>query len=496
MILSMLLWGCAVTRHPTETFAPASAQDRDAVDWAAVLDNPTPISVEHILSADTVGKTEGLVNLDHPDAQAAGLEKGEQPIVIAAHLLRHPEHGTFLFDSGVATDADGRLVAGGLVRKGFPVDIKRTTDTLGEIDGVFISHMHIDHVLGLSGVPDATVYTGPGEAAAKRGGNALLRRTIDMQLGERGPIQEIDFSGGNAADVFGDGSLWALHVPGHTPGSVAYLVNAADGPVLLVGDACHTTWGWENSVEPGHYSSDIPQSVGQLDWLIALTEAHPQISVAVGHNLPPIAGEAPPADAHTQHVHEGAMQHRFDDVEHWAQRFDAPERDAWQKPAALVEALGIEEGQAVADIGAGTGYFLPHLAAAVGASGTVYAVDVEPSMVNHMTRRAHQAGLMQVQALLGEFDDPKLAAESTDLLLMVNTYHHVSERVAYFSNLRAAARPGGRLVIVDFTLDTERGPPPAHRLSPETVTAELSEAGWTPAGALDILDDQYVLIFE
>ncbi|MFT4979355.1 MAG: ubiquinone/menaquinone biosynthesis C-methylase UbiE, partial [Myxococcota bacterium] len=187
---------------------------------------------------------------------------------------------------------------------------------------------------------------------------------------------------------------------------------------------------------------------------------------------------------------------RFNDVARWSAVFDSPERDAWQRPEALIAAIDIPVGAAVADIGAGTGYFLPHLAAAVGGEGTVYAVDVESSLINHMTRRALSAGLMQVKPILGTFDDAHLPEGSVDRVLMVNTYHHVAEREDYFRRLQGAMRPGGQLIVVDFTLDTERGPPVSHRLAPDVVTAELGAAGWTAAGAVDVLPDQYVLIFE
>jgi glyoxylase-like metal-dependent hydrolase (beta-lactamase superfamily II) len=83
--------------------------------------------------------------------------------------------------------------------------------------------------------------------------------------------------------VLGDGSLWALWTPGHTPGSTAYLARTPSGPVLLVGDACHTTWGWDHDVEPGSYSGDVPRSRTSLDHLQRLVAEHPSIDVRVGH---------------------------------------------------------------------------------------------------------------------------------------------------------------------------------------------------------------------
>jgi len=95
-------------------------------------------------------------------------------------------------------------------------------------------------------------------------------------------------------DVFGDGTVWALAVPGHTPGSTAYLARTPTGPVLLVGDACHTAWGWENGVEPGKFSADLPKSADSLARLKRLVARHPEIDVRLGHQaLPPKAGAVP-----------------------------------------------------------------------------------------------------------------------------------------------------------------------------------------------------------
>lgn len=192
------------------------------------------------------------------------------------------------------------------------------------------------------------------------------------------------------------------------------------------------------------------------------------------------------------------MQHRFDDPEKWAKVFDDPERDAWQKPADLVGALQIAPGATVADIGAGTGYFNPHLAKAVGPDGTVLAVDIEQSLVDHMAERAKKESTPQVKPQLGAMDDPKLPTDAVDLVLLVDTYHHIGDRIAYFGKVKEAMKDGGRLAIVDFKKDADIpvGPPPSHRLAEDKVQAELEKAGWTAKGSLDVLPYQYVLVFE
>lgn len=196
--------------------------------------------------------------------------------------------------------------------------------------------------------------------------------------------------------------------------------------------------------------------------------------------------------------HGATVHHRFDDAARWSQVFDDPARDAWQKPSELVAALGIVPGSTVADVGAGTGYFNPHLAAAVGPEGTVLAIDIEPTLVAHMTERAAREGTPQVEPRLGAADDPGLRRREADLVMLVDTYHHVSDRVAYFSRLRKGVDKDGRLVIVDFRadVDTPVGPPREHRLPEATVREELDAAGWTWTGSVDLLPHQYVLVFE
>lgn len=191
------------------------------------------------------------------------------------------------------------------------------------------------------------------------------------------------------------------------------------------------------------------------------------------------------------------VSHRFDEVDRWVKVFDDPARDEWQKPEVLVAALGIPKKAVVADIGAGTGYFNPHLAAAVGRRGRVIAVDVERSLVDHMVRRAVAEGTPQVEPRLGRFEDPGLLPGEADLILMVDTYHHIDRRKDYFARLRAALAPGGRLVIVDFKQgELPVGPPPDHRIAPEVVEAELTAVGYQLVAAPELLPHQFVRVFQ
>lgn len=208
------------------------------------------------------------------------------------------------------------------------------------------------------------------------------------------------------------------------------------------------------------------------------------------HSPPPAhpAGEAEPPPGHAKGMH-----HRFDDPEAWAKVFDDPARDAWQRPTDVVAAMKIAPGATIADLGAGTGYFLPHLAKAVGPTGKVIALDVEPKMVDYMKQRAAKAGLANVEARVVEKGDPGLAVASVDHVLVVDTWHHLDQRLLYAGKLAKALRPGGTVVVVDFTLTSEKGPPKAHRLSAETVASELAAGGLTTRIVPVGLPEQYVV---
>src|SRR5262249_32059366 len=134
----------------------------------------------------------------------------------------------------------------------------------------------------------------------------------------------------------------------------------------------------------------------------------------------------------------GGMVHDFSGAENWAKVFDDPARDAWQRPDEVVALLGLRPGMTVVDLGAGTGYFEPQLARAVGPSGRVLALDVEPDMVRYLRERAARAGLANVEARTVAPDDPGLGAGTVDRVLIVDTWHHLPDRAAYARKLTAA----------------------------------------------------------
>jgi predicted methyltransferase len=191
--------------------------------------------------------------------------------------------------------------------------------------------------------------------------------------------------------------------------------------------------------------------------------------------------------------HSSGSEHEFPDPQTYAHRLDSPGRDEWQRPEQVVELLECRPGMTAVDLGTGTGYFLDYLSKAVGQRGRVLALDVDRGLMDAMPARLEQEGLRNVQLRLVTPDDPALTAGSVDRILVVNTWHHISNRVSYAEKLLAALRPGGLLLIVDFTMDSPEGPPPRLRLTNDTVVRELETAGFTVDVVEESLPYQYVI---
>lgn len=194
------------------------------------------------------------------------------------------------------------------------------------------------------------------------------------------------------------------------------------------------------------------------------------------------------------HAHGGGVHHDFSDAERWAKVFDDPKRDAWQKPEEVVRWLALAPTDVVVDLGAGTGYFTLRLARAV-PKGKVIALDVEANMVKFVEERAKKENVSNVFARVTPTDRAAIE-EPANLVLVVNTYHHLTDRKPYFGALAKSLAPKGRVVVVDFRKgDLPVGPPDGHKLAPENVSEELKAAGLTLCAQLDTLPYQYVLSY-
>lgn len=210
----------------------------------------------------------------------------------------------------------------------------------------------------------------------------------------------------------------------------------------------------------------------------------------------PATPEGSPHPGHASLAHEshaaGGPHHNFADADAWTQVFDDPARDDWQRPDEVLRALELDPALAVADVGAGTGYFSVRLSRVV-LQGKVIATDIEPDMVRFLSERARREGLTNLRAIQGTHEASGLGACSVDRILLVHVWHHLGDRNAYARDLAAALRPGGRVVVVDFQLAAHRGPPAEMRVAPEEVIAALESAGLSARISPIALPDQYIV---
>lgn len=176
---------------------------------------------------------------------------------------------------------------------------------------------------------------------------------------------------------------------------------------------------------------------------------------------------------------------------------ERPERDAYQQPDRVMASLAFREGERVAEIGAGSGYFTRRVARAVGPRGTVLAVDIAPELLSYLEDRASREGLTNIRFQRVEKDDPRLPAGAWDTVLMVDTLHYIPahERGRYAKKVREGLAPGGRVVIIDFRpkplAERPWGPPPSQKMVREEVDAAMSEAGLVPVRVHDFLSEQF-----
>jgi N-acyl homoserine lactone hydrolase len=300
---------CAQSNHPVEIVQNAGAPGKgsspegSSLSWGATLEKlrePGPVKFEKFVAADWAVDRSGMINLKHEKAKEAKLEDGPEAIQIYFYILEHPRHGTFMVDSGIARSVARR-------EKGMPFkwpvssvipldELKVHLDTQSYIesrktplDGVFLTHLHLDHILGLRDIPkDVPLYVGPGETLDRRFTHLLVRPTTNANLAGFGPLRQWKVSKQKGAplatvDLFGDMSVLGLHIPGHTRGNMAFLVRTPEGPHLITGDGCHTEWGWENNVEPGTFNTDGEEAAHSLSALKKLEDLIPNLEIHLGH---------------------------------------------------------------------------------------------------------------------------------------------------------------------------------------------------------------------
>lgn len=298
LLLPVLLLGsCAVTSNRSSAFSKGSATEFQSL-------NPSekgPILFQKIVSADWAVERGGLINLKDPKAIAAGLQPGKEPIQLTFYVLDHPKLGRYIIDTGMSDvfrkDVKEWPLSGFVTSQLNLQDLKIHTTVKDwitksptKIEAVFLTHLHMDHIFGTPDFPaGTTLIVGPNEANDTRFINLFVQGSTDKILGENAKISELNFgdpSEGKKAkilDYFGDQSLYVIHSPGHTVGSLAFLIKTPTGSHLILGDSCHTKWGWENNVTPGDFTKDQDANRESLDFLKQIASKYPKIQVHPGH---------------------------------------------------------------------------------------------------------------------------------------------------------------------------------------------------------------------
>ena len=189
------------------------------------------------------------------------------------------------------------------------------------------------------------------------------------------------------------------------------------------------------------------------------------------------------------------------DISQWTSRFEGESREVYRAREAIVEAIGLQAGHRIADVGTGTGLFVKYFSDAVGPNGHVYAVDISPSFVQHVRARAKKAGLQNVTVTLAKHTEVMLDEASIDVVFICDTYHHFEQPSATLRSIRGALRDGGRLILIDFHRIAGKTKPflMKHVRAPREVFAkEVQDAGFTLVDSprLSELEENYMLIFK
>jgi N-acyl homoserine lactone hydrolase len=287
---------CRVTSLPAKSVQKGNPIPHDSINYK----NPKgKIIFKKLTSADWSVDRSGLIDLNDPISKEKGLLEGKEPIQIYMYVIDHPTYGRYFIDTGISNDFKkdpSEWPLSWLIKKAMNVNELKIKQTLGEwitqnpqkVNGVFLTHLHIDHIMGGNDLAnDIPIYTGPKESTSTAFINLVVQGSSNNLLGEGKTIQELEFpfteSGLSTLDFFGDGSLLVMHSPGHTPGSLSFLVHSSDGLQLVLGDTCHTNFGWQNNVPPGDFTEDQDRNINSLNALQIFAKRFKKINVHPGH---------------------------------------------------------------------------------------------------------------------------------------------------------------------------------------------------------------------
>ncbi|HHP7242830.1 MAG TPA: class I SAM-dependent methyltransferase [Cyclobacteriaceae bacterium] len=194
-----------------------------------------------------------------------------------------------------------------------------------------------------------------------------------------------------------------------------------------------------------------------------------------------------------QHQYQSANEYMHQSSqEDLIERFESPERDAYQQPEKVLKYLGKLKGKTIMDIGAGSGYFSVKLATK---GANVIAADVNDGFLDYIKNRIENNNLKNIELRKIPYDDPSINKDEVDMVLIVNTYHHIDNRSEYFKKVKRGIKKDGELIIIDFfKSDLPVGPPDDHKVSIDEVIAELKNSGYESFMIeVDLLPYQYII---
>jgi len=183
---------------------------------------------------------------------------------------------------------------------------------------------------------------------------------------------------------------------------------------------------------------------------------------------------------------------------HGAEWLERPEREQEERPDEVIKAMGLKNGDVVADIGCGTGYFVRRMAKAVAPEGKVYGVEIQPEFIEMMKEKCAAENITNVEPVLGGEVDPKLPKGSIDWMLLVDVYHEFQKPEPMLERMREALKPAGKVALIEYRLlgDTALHIKEEHRMSVKQVLAEWNKAGFELVDLLEFLPSQHFFIFQ
>lgn len=177
----------------------------------------------------------------------------------------------------------------------------------------------------------------------------------------------------------------------------------------------------------------------------------------------------------------------------WLERSEREEEEA---PEKALDAIGIQPGMTIADVGCGTGYFTRRMAKRTGPTGKVYGVDIQPRMIEALKRNLQKEGITNVEGVISKADDPMLPASAVDLILMVDVYHEFATPQTMLKKMREALKPTGRMVLLEYRKEDPNVPIRfEHKMTVEEAKAEIEAEGFRLEKVISTLPRQHILVF-